>query len=397
MNGSFRHEPLPVFGERLANIRDWWRRCVEVDAAGILVTSWEPNRLAIEMTTVVDAAAASLWNDPGVDDLPGMLAQGFARVSGPGGSRDLARQALACDSRAFVGNARWEINARWDTCATRRGVARFESERSFFGRLAQRGSELPAPFRASVAFRLYLAERDVYVRSSAAMVFSLRRKLRRHGAAAAAPGLRSLLERAQEFSAVVSSGRRAARALWRLTRDRRSMGPNERITTDDAKRLAALRRWVKRCIRSPRRLFSPSPVCGAWQLQFDVLLDEPALQRAVVEARAPGGGWRTLHARTQIEFRAEAARPRAGLRREMSVPVPGPGARIRIAVRGLGRLGISHVELTDGVQTLAPKGWAPASARTIGRAAPRRGFPKLNWERNAGSVTLDFGKKKRRP
>ena len=27
MNGAFRHEPLPVFGDRLANIRAWWRRC----------------------------------------------------------------------------------------------------------------------------------------------------------------------------------------------------------------------------------------------------------------------------------------------------------------------------------------------------------------------------------
>jgi hypothetical protein len=81
----------------------------------------------------------------------------------------------------------------------------------------------------------------------------------------------------------------------------------------------------------------------------------------------------------------------------MSVPVPGPGTRIRIAVRGLGRVGISHVELTDGVQTLAPNGWAPARVRTIGRAAPLKGLPRLNWERNAGSVTLKFGKKKRRP
>ena len=34
MNGAFRHEPLPVFGERLANIRDWWRRCSAVGAGG---------------------------------------------------------------------------------------------------------------------------------------------------------------------------------------------------------------------------------------------------------------------------------------------------------------------------------------------------------------------------
>ena len=27
MNGAFRHEPLPVFGDRLANAISWWRRC----------------------------------------------------------------------------------------------------------------------------------------------------------------------------------------------------------------------------------------------------------------------------------------------------------------------------------------------------------------------------------
>ena len=172
MNGSFRHEPLPVFGERLANIRDWWRRCSQVKAGGFLVTSWEPNRLAMAMTTVVDAAAASLWLDPEVDDTPGMLARGFGRVFGGGRTRELARDALACDERAFVGYSRWEINERWDTCATRRGVSRFEAERAFFGRLLRRRPALPRPFRASVAFRRYVAERDVYVRATAAGILS---------------------------------------------------------------------------------------------------------------------------------------------------------------------------------------------------------------------------------
>jgi hypothetical protein len=40
MNGSFRYEPLPIFGDRLANIRAWWRRCAAVGAGGMLVTSW---------------------------------------------------------------------------------------------------------------------------------------------------------------------------------------------------------------------------------------------------------------------------------------------------------------------------------------------------------------------
>ncbi len=63
MNGAFRHEPLPIFRERLANIVSWWRRCRQTGAAGLLVTSWEGNRLAAEIPMTVDAAAAGLWLD----------------------------------------------------------------------------------------------------------------------------------------------------------------------------------------------------------------------------------------------------------------------------------------------------------------------------------------------
>jgi hypothetical protein len=393
MNGSFRHEPLPVFGERIANIRDWWRRCTAVDAGGMLVTSWEPNRLAMAMTTVVDAAAASLWLDPEVDDTPGMLARGFDRVFGGTGSRELARAALACDERAFVGYSRWEINVRWDACATRRGVSRFEAERAFFGRLLRRRPALPRPFRASVAFRLYLAERDVYVRATAAGILALRRRLARVGPAdpGVARGIAMLLGHADDFAPAVKAGRRAARDLWQLTRAARPAGPNEAIVRKDEGRLRALRRWILRCAADPRRLATASPVCGSWQLRFDVLLAEPALQRVVVESRRPGGAWGVLHARTMIEFRAEAAQPRTALRREFSVPVPGPGAELRIAVRGIGRVGIAGVELTDGVTVLGARGWKAATRRTLGRRAPRSGFPDLDWARNEAAVALRFG------
>jgi hypothetical protein len=392
MNGAFRHEPLPLFGERLANIRDWWRRCRAADAAGFLVTSWEANRLAIELTTAVDAAAACLWTHPEVEDTPGMLAIGMGRVFGAAGTRGLARMALACDERAFAGNSRWEINERWDVCATRMGVARYESERSFFARLARQGAALPKPFRLSVDFRLYLAERDVYVRATAAMILSLRRKLARGGErdSGVSRGLASLLAHSIQFAATVRAGRRAARSLWQLTRDRRVAGPNERIVIMDAVRLRALQRWIRASVATPRHLATPSPVCGAWQLRCDLILNEPALQRIVVECRGPDGAWRTLHARTLIEFRAEAARPHLSLRRELSVPVPGPATALRIAVRGLGRVGISQVELTDGVQVKQALGWSAKQPRFIGRPAPRTGFPKLEWERNTGSVSLRF-------
>jgi hypothetical protein len=82
MNGAFRYEPMPVFGERLANIISWWKRCRRVGAGGFLITSWEANRLAIELTMAVDAAAASLWLDPETEEPQEMLARGFARVFG---------------------------------------------------------------------------------------------------------------------------------------------------------------------------------------------------------------------------------------------------------------------------------------------------------------------------
>jgi len=394
MNGSFRHEPLPVFGERIANIRDWWRRCGSVGAGGMLVTSWEPSRLALEMTTVVDAAAACLWLDPGVDDAPGMLSRGFARVFGRPGPERLARLALACDQAAFAGYARWQVNERWDACGARGGAAPYRAELALLTRLYRRGGELPPPFRASVRFRRYLAERDIFVREAASAVRALRRRLARAGPAdpRLLRGIQAFAARASEFAREVGEGRRAARELWGLTRDRRATGPNECVTIQDAARLGALRRWLARCAASPGGVAAASPVLGRWQLTFDVILERPALQRVVVEERGPGGSWNLVGERTTIEFRAAAARPRTSIRREFSVPVDGPRAALRIAVRGLGQVAIARVELSDGVTALAPRGWRASSRRTVGKPAPRRGFPDLDWARNAGAVELDFRK-----
>ena len=281
MNGSFRHEPLPVFGERIANIRAWWRRCNTVGAGGMLVTSWEPDRLALELTTVVDAAAASLWLEPGIDDAGGMLARGFECVFPGSSGRELSRSALACDERAYVGYARWEINERWDTSATRRGLSRFESERAFYARLSGRETGLPRPLRASLGFRRYLAERDVYVRTAAASVLTLRRRLSRAGPgdSAVRRGIAHLLIGAEAFVSSVALGARAARELWRLSRDPQVRGPNERMIDRDADRLRDLRAWIQVCAADPRHLATASPVCGVWQLRFDVLLSEDPLSR----------------------------------------------------------------------------------------------------------------------
>jgi hypothetical protein len=396
MNGSFRHEPLPVFGERLGNIAAWWRRCQTTRAAGMLVTSWEPNRLAQEMTTVVDAAAASLWLDGDTDDATEMLARGFARASGLGrvGALSAARAALRCDEHAFAGYARWETNDRWDGCASpQENTARHRASVGVFTRLARQ--PLPPPFVASAKFLRYLVTRDVFVRESARAVFKLRRQLAplTDKSATAAQTqfvtyyVTNLLAGAAAFAAEIRSGRAAARAMWRRTRDPRATSPNETVLALDATRLGVWRRWLGRVRRRPAAAFEASPFCGCWQLSFTVRNFAPALQKIVVEQQQPGGEWRELGGRFAIEFRAAAARPRASIRREFSVPVDDPTAPLRVAVRGLGRIGIENISLTDGVTTLRPHG---PRRFILGRPAPRSGWPELLLEKNAVERPLNF-------
>ena len=144
MNGSARYEPLPHFSDRLENILSWWRHGRRIGAEGILVTSWEPFRLAMEMTTVVDAAAACLWLNPGVTEPQEMLACGFERVFGKKSARTAARVALASDRHPFGGYPRWQINDRWDTVSRREPLAPFHSEEKSCTRLAA-ARPLPAP------------------------------------------------------------------------------------------------------------------------------------------------------------------------------------------------------------------------------------------------------------
>jgi hypothetical protein len=524
MNGAFRHEPLPVFGDRLANLRSWWTRCQRVGAAGFLVTSWEASRLALEMTTVIDAAAAGLWLEPEIDHHADMLARGFARVFAKVGrvvpnaprrrgdnapypsaakaslvtsaatmppevaTKSWARAALAGDERAFAGYACGEINDRWDVGAPRNGLAAYEREERFFARLsrihhsasgktlqrtgehltpikcqtpaaAERtssgfdagssgGGALPPPFAASVAFRHYLAQRDVFVRKAGRGVWRLRRLLAKDRATSSSSPRRvkdnapylliaQLRREAVDFAIALRVGRKAARVMWARTRDPRQRGPNEQMLAADAARLRAWRRWLARAARRPEIAWQATPVCGAWQLQFTVHNFAPALQRVVVEQQRGDGTWAELYGRYLIEFRAFAARPRTRIKREFSVPVepdlvsaPGtavydhriaeedrrsqtaatgpstavgrvvpnaprrvgdnPPYLLRLAVRGLGQVAISHVELTNGVTTLRPAGWRLTQKKILGRPAPRQGFPALDLERNQGAVTLRF-------
>ena len=394
MNGAFRWEPLPLFTDRMRNIIDWWRRCARVGADGFLVTSWEPGRLAFDLTVAVDAAAAGLWLEPGEQDPAALLRRGFERAfGGADGGRLAARAALAADAFPFCGYHRWQINDRWDVLASPAGAAPFAGEQRALAGITRKAAAGPRALAASLAFRLYLARRDVFVRRAAQAVWRLRRALARGARGEALRLAATARSEAAAFAAAIGEGTRAARTMWRLSRDRRVAGPNERMLAADRGRLRSWQRWLGRVARKPELCRETAPVCGAWQLLFTVRNFAPALQKVVVEQRRPDGAWTALHALHTIEFRAEAARPRTAIRREFSVPVPG-GAEaaapvvLRIGIRGVGQLEVSGARLTDGVVSLRPAGGC--ASRTLGRPAPRGGFPAIDWERNAGEVVLRF-------
>lgn len=372
MNGAFRYEPLPVFGDRLANIRSWWQRCQTVKADGMLITSWEAYRLALETTTVVDAAAAALWLDPEHDDATAMLARGLERALGSKHARPQARALLAADPHAFAGYARWQINDRWDAFAGEESLKPYVAEVKFFERLLSGSYDWPPAFSASLAFRLYLARRDVFVREAARAVFRLRRLLNQGNQAVFALKLRQMYTQAGLFGQVWKHGARSARIMWKRSRSE-SGSQNDSILQADRRRLIEWRRWLRKLNKQHGHVWLPTPVCGAWQLTLRVHNFAPAVQKVIVEQQHADGSWQEMAGHHTIEFRAHAARPRTKLCREMSVPVPNPNVPLRVRVSGVGQVQLSHAMLTDGVtakQLLPPK-----RLKRLGRRASTYGFP----------------------
>ena len=389
MNGSFRHEPLPVFGDRLANLRSWWQRCRAVKADGMLVTSWEAYRLALETTTIVDAAAANLWLEPDHDDATAMLARGLERATGSKHARAQARALLAADDHAFAGYARWQINDRWDAFAGEESLKPYVAEAAFYTRLQAGSPGWPPALAASLAFRLYLARRDVFVRQSAREVFLWRRLLAKGERKLVMHCMTKAREAAVEFGRAWRDGRRAARAMWNRSRDRKRRGQNDSPLEADRQRLNGWRRWLGRAVRRPDLVRLATPVCGAWQLNFRVHNFAPAVQKVLVEQQQPDGRWTELASRYTIEFRAQAARPRARIVREFSVPVDSSAARLRIALRGVGQVAISHATLTDGVGHRRCRDFK--RPRRLGRPAPSRGFPAPDWSANTAAFEPVWG------
>jgi hypothetical protein len=338
---------------------------------------------------VIDAAAASLWLDPHIDDHAGLLTKGFERVFGKTGAREAARAALRCDEHAFAGYAKWEINDRWDGLAGPEGPARAERSARFFARLSKQ--HLPAPFAASGAFNAYLSARESFIRNAAHLVQKIRRRHATGQTQFVTHYVTNALGAAAEFADTLRAGRLAARSMWTRTRSARKRSPNETILLRDAERLKSWQRWLSAVARNPARCLDAAPVHGRWQLTFTVHNHAPALQKILVEQQqAADDAWAVLAERFTIEFRANAARPRANIRREFSVSVETPARRLRIAVRGVGEVSISHVILTNGVIVLHPAGWSVRERRLLGTPAPTSGFPDLHLASNRDAVELAF-------
>ncbi len=389
MNGSFRYEPMPVFGDRLANLRSWWKRCREVSARGFLVTSWEPNRLAQETTTLVDAAAASLWLDPHSCRDDAMLAAGAQRLWGqdPPQSRRISRTLLRGDSIAFTGYARWEINRHWSLAAGSPKLKEYRKELTLTESMAALANRQhwPEAVAAACSFRRYLAQRDVFVREQHASVLALRRALARKQTGPFTRLLQLMRQRTGNFALCLAAGHQAAGVMWNRTRTHQERSPNLRMLRHDQDQLKALVKWLAAAQRNPSRARMANPLCGEWQLSYAVWNFAPAVQQVIVQ-QFQGGEWITLKACHTIEFSAAAAVRRSRLVRHHTVPVnPSANAagpwQLRFLLRGAGQVKIRPVSLTNGAVTLRPAGTTRRWHR-LGVLAPTHGLPNLtrSWE-----------------
>jgi hypothetical protein len=424
MNGAFRHEHAPVWTDRLQNLAAWWQRARDTDAAGYLVTSWEPHRLALPTNTLLSAAAATLWLDPSSPTDPAtLLAAGLRRYTTSNQSvtklvtppaprssnssaplpakcnqigytlpiapaRTLARRLLATDSLAFCGNSRWEINTAWTLVAGRRDGAVPHARAA--RQLARLAAATPPHFlTATLRFQAYLSHREVFVRQAFTSIARLRRHVAHPQKFSAV--LAALTEASVVFATQLRAARADARRMWAASRPDATFAasPNAARLAADAARLRSLRAWIRSAARRPRHAFRASPVAGRWTLRFTVHHFAPCHQKLVVEQQQPDATWRELHARVLIEFRSAAARPRTPyLRFEFAVPIDAPDAPLRIASRCLGEFAVSHIELTDGVTTRVHR---PLRTRhVLGAPAPSTGWPRIDWLTNTAELPLIF-------
>lgn len=375
MNGAFRHEPLPHFSDRLNNAISWWHRCHKTNAAGFLMTSWEPNRLAMETTTLVDAAVSSLWQEPSkAVDLKTMLGSGVKKFFGTTQAQVIARHLLACDQYPFTGYARWEINKAWPLASGPENLSTLRRERSHYRDLQRSAKLWPAQLACSIAYRLYLAERDTLVREARDMVLRLRKQWT--AGHSITKGLKQLADSADKLSRSWQAGHTAAQRMWSATRKRDSKTPNLLLLKADQQQFKAMQTWLRTCRRNPEKVMNACAVCGEWQLNYGVWNHAPAVQRIAAD-QWDGDTWRPIKTCHTIEFLGQSAARRSHIvHYHQAAAKDTTGVMdLRLRVGGTGTVKLSCPVLTNGVVTLKPAdawtGW-----RIFGKP-PIRGWPDL--------------------
>jgi len=417
-NGPFNKEPITPFIDRLENVISWWRYCHRKKTKGILITSWSPNRTSPELNTLVDAAAASLWLNPGETDPKKMLEQGVNRAWG---SRkpSVAKLIEKVEKYQYCGYYRWQTYDNWRALANGDPVTPFRREEKHFRGLVDRAEtgQTSVPFKNILNIRHYIAQKDLFLsensarifhaRQCIARIFRARQNLARSQRTSALTCLQKIQTAAGELLTANRKALKSTRLVWRRSRSITEKNPTEEMLHADQRKLVELGRFLEQAKKDLSLLWQANPLTGQWQLLFRVRTTEPALQGTVVQV-PDEKGWKNIHSVWSLEFIAEAGNAKADFNRHHSVSIEWDGIKaleLRLAVRGFGRLEIYDLCLTNGVQTLTPQqlvhgGGAIKNLEAIirqdephavfGNRAPRVGFPPIDWTANQCWVDVNF-------
>src|SRR5690606_22254003 len=127
---------------------------------------------------------------------------------------NIAKKLLVADRHAFTGYARWEINKAWALASGPKTIAPLRNTLTYFNRLQRETSNWPACLAASIAYRRYLAARDVFVRESQTEILALRRDSIR--GFSLTNKLTRQLNAAKQFEQDWRNGHAAALKMWKL-------------------------------------------------------------------------------------------------------------------------------------------------------------------------------------
>ena len=319
-NGAFFYEPMTPFLDRLRNILSWWHYGRRKDVQGLLMTSWAPTRTSVELNSWVDAAAASLWLDPGITRPEEMLKRGLQRVFGkPGVS--FARTAAAVEKYQYTSYYRWQANGAWDKLASFEPLDPWRQQERYFQKLAAHNSRLPVALRESLKMRHYIAARDLFIREGSTLLAAARRATRQGKTPEAEKTIRSLEKQADALKKSALAAKKATRILWQRSRYLDDSNPNEVMLQRDLKRIAEIRSFLTASLKNGKRIWNSNPLLGRWHLLFHARNFAPALQGMAVEVRQSNGEWKTVHSLYSLEFTADAGNARTNFLHRHSVPL----------------------------------------------------------------------------